>query len=61
MSAGRNIIEGMFESTSEPGLLAEMAVAQRDERVAMARRLLAAGRLCQLRMAEVDAEDRMQW
>ena len=61
MSAGRNIIEGMFESASEPGLLAEMAVAQRDERVAMARRLLAAGRLCQLRMAEVDAEDRMQW
>ena len=30
-------------------------------RVAVARRLLAAGRLCQLRMADVDAEDRFQW
>jgi hypothetical protein len=42
-------------------LLAVMAEAQRDERVAVARRLLAAGRLCQLRMADVDAEERFQW
>jgi 5-methylcytosine-specific restriction endonuclease McrA len=51
----------MFESQSEPWLLAEMAGAQRDERVAIARRLLAAGRLCRLRMAVVDAADRSQW
>ena len=51
----------MFESMSEPWLLAEMAGAQRDERVAIARRLLAAGRLCQLRMSLVDAADRSQW
>ncbi|MGV0991822.1 MAG: HNH endonuclease signature motif containing protein [Mycobacterium sp.] len=50
----------MFEST-QAALLAEMSGAQRDERVAMARRLLAAGRLCQLRMAEAHPEDRMQW
>ena len=54
-------IECMFEHVDEPGLLAEMAGAQRDERVAAARRLLAAGRLCQLRMADVDAQDRTQW
>jgi len=29
-------------------LLAEMTCAQRDERAAVARRLLAAGRLCQM-------------
>lgn len=51
----------MFESLGQADLLAEMAVAQRDERVAVARRLLAAGRLCQLRMADVEAADRMQW
>jgi hypothetical protein len=45
----------------QPGLLAEMAGAQRDERAAMARRLFAAGRLCQLRIGEVHAEDRTQW
>ena len=51
----------MFERIDEPGLLGEMASAQRDERVAMARRLFAAGRLCQLRMADVGADDRTQW
>ena len=61
MSEVRLSIECMFELIDEPGLLAEMAGAQRDERVAMARRLLAAGRLCQLRMAAVDVHDRSQW
>ena len=51
----------MFEDLSESGLLAEMALAQRDERVAVARRLSAAGRLCRLRMAEVETGDRSQW
>ncbi len=49
----------MFESDAV--LLAEMADAQRAERVATARRLLAGGRLCQLRMAEVHPEDRTNW
>ena len=51
----------MFDILDGAGLLAEMAGAQREERVAVARRLLAAGRLCQLRMADVDATDRLQW
>ena len=51
----------MFERVDGAGLLAEMAGAQRAERVAVARRLLAAGRLCQLRMADVDDADRLQW
>ena len=51
----------MFDGMGGAGLLAEMAGAQRDERVAVARRLLAAGRLCQLRMADVDDADRLQW
>ena len=38
-----------------------MSGAQRDERVAAARRILAAGRLCQLRLADVHPEDRTQW
>ena len=50
----------MFESTTA-GVLAEMSGAQRDERVAAARRILAAGRLCQLRLADVHPEDRTQW
>ncbi len=41
--------------------MAEMAGAQRAERISIARRLLAAGRLCQLRMSAVDAADREQW
>ena len=51
----------MFEQCDGAGLLAEMAAAQREERVAVARRVLAAGRLCQVRMAEVDDADRLQW
>lgn len=51
----------MFEGLNEAGLLSELTCAQRDERVAVARRLLAAGRLCQLRMADVATEDRFQW
>ena len=51
----------MFDEKGDAELLGVMAEAQRDERVAVARRLLAAGRLCQLRMADVDAEDRFQW
>jgi hypothetical protein len=54
-------IARMFESDSESWLLAEMAAAQRDERVAIARRLLAAGRLCQLRMSALDTANRAQW
>ena len=51
----------MFDSLDEPALLAEMAAAQCVERASVARRLLAAGRLCQLRMADVADEDRTQW
>ena len=61
MSVGPSTIECMFELVTESVLLTEMVGAQRDERVAAARRLFAAGRLCQLRMADVDAEDRTQW
>ena len=42
-------------------MLAEMTAGRRAERSAVARRLMAAGRLCQVRMADLDAEDRMQW
>jgi hypothetical protein len=58
--AGINI-EHMFELLDEPALLERMRSAQRCERVAIADRLLAAGRLCQLRMAVIDEIDRMQW
>ncbi|MFN8072278.1 MAG: HNH endonuclease signature motif containing protein [Mycobacterium sp.] len=51
----------MFESMGESALLAEMSDAQRTERAATARRLLAAGRLCQLRMAGLEEADRTQW
>ena len=51
----------MFDICDEPALLAEMAEAQRAERASVARRLLAAGRLCQLRMADVEDDDRTQW
>ena len=50
----------MFDSVV-PGLLVEMADAQRAERSAVARRLLAAGRLCQVRMADRDALARLEW
>lgn len=51
----------MFDNLDGAGLLAEMAASQRVERAAGARRLLAAGRLCQLRMAAVDEADHSQW
>lgn len=51
----------MFDALDEAALLAGMSAALRDERVAVARRLLFAGRLCQQRMAEVGAEQRFQW
>ncbi|MGI9163758.1 MAG: DUF222 domain-containing protein, partial [Mycobacterium sp.] len=50
----------MFDS-DVPGLLSEMTEAQRSERAAVARRLLAAGRLCQVRMAGRDGMDRLNW
>ncbi len=51
----------MFDSLDDPALLETMRAEQRSERVALARRLLAAGRLCQRRMAEVSDVDRTQW
>lgn len=51
----------MFDTVDELTLLSEMSAAQRAERVAIARRLFAAGRLCQRRMAEVGADERAQW
>ena len=51
----------MFDLCDEASLLAEMTAGRRAERSAVARRLMAAGRLCQVRMADLDAEDRMQW
>jgi len=51
----------MFDSVDEPGLLAAMSCALRDERAAVARRLLAVGRLCQVRMGDGDAMERHQW
>jgi 5-methylcytosine-specific restriction endonuclease McrA len=51
----------MFDGLAEPQLLAEMSAAQRAERIAVARRLFAAGRLCQRRMAAVAQDERAQW
>ena len=51
----------MFDSCDEAALLAEMTAGRRAERAAVARRLMAAGRLCLVRMAEVEVEDRTQW
>ena len=51
----------MFDSGDGAVLLAEMTDALRMERVSVARRLLAAGRLCQVRMADVEQDDRTQW
>ena len=50
----------MFD-LAESALLGAMSAAQRDERVACARRMLLAGRLCQRRMADVETADRTQW
>ncbi|HOB49888.1 MAG TPA: HNH endonuclease signature motif containing protein [Mycobacterium sp.] len=46
---------------TEAEVLAEMASAQRAERTAVARRLFAAGRLCQLRMSGVTEDQRLNW
>lgn len=51
----------MFDTLDAPTLLAEMSAAQRGERVSQARRVMAAGRLCQLRMADVGQGDRTRW
>lgn len=51
----------MFDTLDEAGVLAEMSAAQRAERSAVARRLFAAGRLCQLRMSEVAQDQRLNW
>jgi hypothetical protein len=51
----------MFDTLTEAAVLAGMDAAQRDERTACARRMLLAGRLVQLRTAEVDECDRTQW
>ena len=51
----------MFDSCDEAALLAEMTAGRRAERSAVARRLMAAGRLCQVRMADVEADDRTSW
>lgn len=60
MSDVGSILVHMFDST-DAGLLDEMAAAQRAERMAVARRLLAAGRLCQNRTRGLDGDDRTQW
>lgn len=52
-SAVRRMIEGMFENAGAVGLLDAMRAAQRDERAATARRLLATGRFCQYRLTEL--------
>ena len=54
-------IECMFDTLDEPALLAEMSAAQHDERVATARRLLAAGRLLQRRTRGIADDDRARW
>lgn len=51
----------MFDTLDGPQLCELMRSAQRAERIAVAHRLLAAGRLCHLRMAGVDEIDRTQW
>ena len=50
----------MFDPCSDAELLDEMRGEQRRERVAVAARLLAAGRLCQRRLAEA-GDERTQW
>jgi Domain of unknown function (DUF222) len=59
VSVTGSIIESMFEllaGLDDPGLLDVMRDAQRAERTATARRLLAAGRLCQQRLARASGE-----
>jgi len=51
----------MFDVLDESALLSEMSAAQRTERAANARRVLAAGRFCRARMAQVADDERTQW
>jgi hypothetical protein len=50
----------MYEDFAAAGLLAAMQCEQRAERSASAKKLIAAGRLCQLRIAEYD-QNREAW
>ena len=51
----------MFDAFEDAALLGAMSAAQRDERIATARRMLLAGRLVLRRMAGIDEDDRTQW
>ncbi|HRD12719.1 MAG TPA: DUF222 domain-containing protein, partial [Mycobacterium sp.] len=51
----------MFDTLSESELLDLMRGAQHRERVAIAERLLAAGRLCQRRIRDSGTDNREQW
>ncbi|SBS71889.1 conserved hypothetical protein [uncultured Mycobacterium sp.] len=51
----------MFEQLDDTDLLDTMRQGQRTERLGIADRVLAAGRLCQRRMSQVDAAERAQW
>ncbi|WP_328352256.1 HNH endonuclease [Mycobacterium sp. NBC_00419] len=51
----------MFDDLDEPALLDTMQRAQRAERVAVAERILAAGRLAQRRISESGTDNREQW
>ena len=61
MSGPRAILEHMFDELSESELLDLMRGAQHRERVAVAERLLAAGRLCQRRIRDSGTDNREQW
>lgn len=61
LSGSESSIEHMFEARTDADLLETMRRGQRNERVAIAERLLAAGRLCQHRMRSVEAAERAQW
>ena len=51
----------MFDEWDVPALFAEMADARHAERVAVARRVLAIGELCQRRMAGMADDERAAW
>lgn len=61
MSEARCRVEHMFDRMTDAELLDTMRDAQRRERVAIARRLLAAGRLCRRRMGDRDSAARANW
>ena len=60
MSVPPAIIERMFESLDDGGVVASMGVASREENAACARRLEAMGELYARRAPEDDVE-RMDW